>query len=73
MCTMIYVFLITISMTLGILINTPFTKCALVAAGIMFQITVILFGVFALIEGYFFRTKATQIIKVWNMFRASRE
>ena len=59
MSAMIYGVLITLSMIFGILINTTSATCALLAIGVLFQITVILFCVFALIEGYFFRTKTT--------------
>lgn len=57
MCTIIYVFLISLSITFGVLINTPSAKYVALVAGILFQALVIIFCAVALIEGHFFRTE----------------
>lgn len=57
MSVLIYGILITLSMILGILINTPFAKYALLAAGSGFEIAVILFCTLAILEGYFLAHK----------------
>jgi hypothetical protein len=58
---MIYGILITLSMILGILIYTPYAKCALFTAGLIFQIMVIIFSVLTLLEGYFLRAKTAYV------------
>ncbi|SDE98440.1 hypothetical protein SPACI_023690 [Sporomusa acidovorans DSM 3132] len=65
MRTIIYAFLISLSMIFGILINTPFVKYVALVAGILFQAWVIIFCAVALIEEHFFRTKTTHT-KHWK-------